>query len=1107
MAKKLGFVKFLTAASTVAIINGTANSTFCAEVTSQANPSAFNTAGNWDVARILANQDYITLGGDHAITANLGLYIEDIKIGTHTLPNLTASYAGSLYIGNITKDAGGTAGTLKITNKSTNCTLVGGDRNARTTPVDYSGINALDFSNSKGGVTVDTNQQLNHHISGNVVGAGDALTLTGSVSNAATATLRVYTDLNVSGVSWLNIGSTLISNGSSTATMTVTLGADATISNTILLNHEDAELCLDDPHNITFNTLYGIDVESYGRMTINTVNSDSVITTDSGGTIGFDSTYRLKSLSITGSKNVTLNMPVYSESLITDIASSATVTLNNSELAVTQFNIGVGTVALDNSGGARTIDTETVFSSDAGGKLLITGANNATITGNIATGTVNRGTVEIDASVDTNIVEFQGQIGDVANTNALNLLDIKGDSTVTFSTNSNVHIKEINFAQNGVIKLTKSSGEYKFDKITTTIPSSGSITFAGTNILLDIDNTDSTLPAIKLNDSVSAAGGIVNFTGNVTIKNNIGSEAAALSKVIFVDDDSKTNTIEADIYATNITTNGSAVTLSSTANFTGDITTNATTFDINSYTLKNTGNLTIAGTNTVTFNMLDTGANSTITGGAISSTGILAFANGSILILQPQDNGVTSGSSTAREFVVATASSLQGVSTDQIQLVQNKIKWKVSVTSNGIALVEDDIVVTPPNNGNNTPTPTPKPKLSETIANLVRTNDRLAKAADRFSDIITSLNNAATSSPGEKLADLLIVFADSNHADKFEEALDRVTKGGTAATVAANTASNISDTMADRALNLNDSVSSDTILAGNDKISGVAAGDDNHHHIGIWSSPFYGKTAQGAKPNLPGYTNEFSGMTLGMDTKVNEDTIIGTAITASYSNVRHKNSKSGDKTKITSTAFSIYYFKSLANQIFVVGTSTFSRSRIRNYAKRVISTNNYEIAGSNYNANAFSIKGLLGYANINKTTIITPMLGFKYTRSANLDYQESDTSFQNLKVSAKGQSRFEAILGIKGTPKTPYNVNNIMITPEIRGFVNYTLNNHTARQKITMGATEWVSESGKPSRIGYNLGLGVSFKYKWLEYRADYDLYLSDKLTGHQGSLKVRANF
>jgi hypothetical protein len=1771
MAKQVNLSKILTTVSVAALIGANVTNAAGAPVTTVNNPSSFNTPGDWDVARILANQDSITLGGNHAITADLGIYIEDIVVGANTLNSLNIDAIG-VQIGNITL-GGGVAGQVVIS-AGNDLTLVGGDRTyreagANAVAADYSGISGVNFSGA-GSLTIDTGATVDHHVSGNVAGVGDAITLAGALTNGANGTLNVNTDLSFSDNSWLGIsvidigaGTVTIDSTNATATLTssvsftdansgsllftgannltasgaiaadaadqgtievavgvpnltltnkvgdddngyslglldvkgdtkitfnnsstavhinkVNFDADGTLSfakanreykidaienldkqgkiyiseNTVFRSNgedinfgtENARLNnlqfrgaqnvkFQDGVNLYVDTIintkgtgnfyfYGtsifdinsvsiyivgdVSVESGGNLTFVApssyatmsffavqdnatliFNSDLQIDgigawVDNKGTLKFDNQANMSledtagngiyslgivefagkdvileaeingigefqftsstpmtatftkipdvtnsiggsvftntsvvthtvvlsdaltsfskdlatstdsqlnfqldngiNAAITGgdatgtnfttgtngkgelelknsgvtinsvganslalskltfTNNATITDDTYATNITVadtitatfggdvtgtieaanagngtlaftgDSTVTGTVGATNSlavinitgdtnsvvtfigDVAATTMSIGAGQVTFDSSAAARTINAETKFTSDFGGKILVTGANNTTFVGNMALTSGDRGIVEIDASVGANTVEFQGQIGDNATDNALNLLDVKGDSVVKFTTNTNVHINSVNLDADGIVYLAKSGGEYKFEEFSNTdgngtlqlsqnatlkstdstvnLGTSGnrlkSLTFSasktltvedGVNIYVDtITNTvnqggviakgvnilsaanglanamdyvdvsddaaltldipsfslgnnmslgdNSTLiltgnltvndlvanndnngtvrfsnPAsvtltaarvgatggslldviefagsdvqfnaqvvhtngtfsftsatpmiatftgitnslgdsvftntsgtahtvvlsdaltsfsqdlatstssqlnFQLDDGVNAAitggdatgsnfttgtdgkgelelsnsgmtinrvgtssvslgkvifsenasvtggvyaseisiadakevnlkgvvkadkynfeglssqvnfadgvtvssaikgdvpGGIANFAGNVSLNYDIGSSSAALSQVEFVNNTSKKTTLAADIYATDVVTNKGAVALSSDVKITGDTTTNSTSFDLASYSMENDGNVTMSGTNTVKFNMTDTGAGTTINGGNIASSGLLKFNSGTKLVLQPQDSNLTFVVGTSRQFFVASASSMQNVEASQIQVVKNNksLNWTVIVDNNGISLLEN--------------------------WNLKTYAKSLGVENSENIEIVNQLSEAEEGSSAEKMSNLLIGLAKTAGAAKVEEAIDLITNAGEASGGAsAGIMSSVVDSIVGRTLN-----TASVEFASSNEISGVAAGDA-YNQLGAWFSPFYGSSTQGKRGDLPGYQNRLYGATIGFDARFCEDLVLGVAGSISSSDIKHKGLKLGDTTKMNSYLFSIYGLKNFSDKVFWSGSVTINRNDISNNSKRVASANGYEMASARYVADSFSTQHMVGVNNRVRAAVVTPMVGLRYKRDAAVHYKEVGTSFQNLEVKSKAQSKVDVIAGIKSAGYLACNLYGKAITSELRGFVNYTLSNNASRQKINLDGIEFISSAKKPARLKYNFGLGVNALGGVLEYGASYDLNLSDKLVGHQGSIKVRAEF
>ena len=245
-----------------------------------------------------------------------------------------------------------------------------------------------------------------------------------------------------------------------------------------------------------------------------------------------------------------------------------------------------------------------------------------------------------------------------------------------------------------------------------------------------------------------------------------------------------------------------------------------------------------------------------------------------------------------------------------------------------------------------------------------------------------------------------------------------------------------------------------------------------------------------------------------MDTKANDDLIIGGAMTFANSETKYKNLKSGDKTKVNSLMFSIYALQQITDTWFAQGSATIASNEVKNSNKRVTGGTAYELASSKYNAMSFVGDVLFGYNYITEGFSLTPMGGVRYSRVNSAGYKESGSITQNLDVSQKASNRFEVIVGGR-VSSGAFDVNGMSVTPELHGFINHDVIGKTPKQDLRIGgvANSLNAKSSKPINTSYNLGVGVTANYGMMEYGAGYDVHLADKRVGHEGSLKVRVNF
>lgn len=101
-------------------------------------------------------------------------------------------------------------------------------------------------------------------------------------------------------------------------------------------------------------------------------------------------------------------------------------------------------------------------------------------------------------------------------------------------------------------------------------------------------------------------------------------------------------------------------------------------------------------------------------------------------------------------------------------------------------------------------------------------------------------------------------------------------------------------------------------------VSGIAAGEGDSKY-GAWVSPFYNTSIQKEQSSRAGYSSKAYGATVGFDLKANDDMTIGLAGSYVKTDVKHKNFKSGDKTKLNTYMISLYGIQQLTDAWFLQG--------------------------------------------------------------------------------------------------------------------------------------------------------------------------------------------
>ncbi|QQV75714.1 hypothetical protein H6P87_01278 [Rickettsia tillamookensis] len=280
----------------------------------------------------------------------------------------------------------------------------------------------------------------------------------------------------------------------------------------------------------------------------------------------------------------------------------------------------------------------------------------------------------------------------------------------------------------------------------------------------------------------------------------------------------------------------------------------------------------------------------------------------------------------------------------------------------------------------------------------------------------------------------------------------------------------------------------------------------NNSVYGVWVSPYYGKAVQKAFNGLSGYKAKSTGGSVGVDTVINDNIVLGAAYTRVDTKLRYQNAKSGNTTKVGTNMGSIYGLYNFVNNWFVEGVTTYSRSDIKTNELRNI-IGGYETAHGKYHSTSYSGQIVGGYNYLWKETSFAPMAGLRVTKIKDSGYQEYGTSFQNLTIQKRQYNKVEGILG--GEIKTTFYKDEFIIRPQVHAFINYDFKGKTPAIVADLnGLNEPLPvPTPKPTKMLYDLGAGVVVKKGRMEYGVHYGLNLAKKYHAQSGTLRLKVNF
>lgn len=1039
----------------------------------------------------------LVLGNTATTNVTGNVSINTSNTTTNTLGDVTgttALVAGALTMGNGTGAVTVTDGTLNMGNATAAVTVNGG---------------TVETLGTVGGNLITANAAVVEtvgRITGNAAASG---------TSTINATDNVVGTLGVTG-SALFTGSALATD----VTGATTINTDSDGTNTL----HDAAAVTVTKGNLTMNDATGNVVLTAGNLIMNDATGGTVTVTAgnltmnnaTGGTVTVNGGTVVIN-DVTGANNaVTLNAGTSTinsigDNLVMTATAAATVVgdiTGNTTTAATNTltlsgagtntgaitNLGKivvqgerkfsaittpGTIALEGSGAKLTVGASlgaAVVTSDDTHDITATAAQ--TLTGSIGTAAnpINL-IMDGDNAANMNTANFHGNVTTTADSKASLVFGAAVDATVASAGTASKKLKVATFTESGTV----TDGFYVDD---TTVAAGKTATIGGTVAGTTFELADD--PATRVNflndatvdvaiDSAAAnSNGIVEFKGNVALSSAIGA-ANGVGSVIFSNTAGKEAAVGANITAANIELGKGTVRLTSDATFSGATGVTAGTLDLASKTLTQDAatTMTISGSTTIKSTLTADSTVSAISGGKLTIAGTLNGAADTAITLELDDSAVVRKHGGGRTYTLisSTANAAANFTAADIVAIKatNKLlSYTAAVDANG------QTILTEVDN-------------AKTYLAAIH-GGKYKNLTDAFADGADGTDLASMTS-------LLGSLETSGNSTKSEEALQRIKEGSVvAASAVTDNMSAIGNTLGDRAMALNAP-----------KVTGVGAGDDATR-FGAWVSPFYGRVNQSARNSVAGFKSESYGIALGLDTKVNEDLTLGVAITASNANIKHKDLKSGDRTKVNSLLFSIYNMQNITDNWFVSGSATFGTNDVNNTAKRVSSATAYEQASAKYSVTSFNLNQVLGYNYAVEQAVVTPMIGLKYSRVNDASYSESGTSYQNLDVATKAFDKLELVAGAK-VAASAYDMGGLSLTPEAHAFVNYNMFNNGQKQSVSLNGKKLASSSDKAVRANYNVGLGVSSEYGAMEYGASYDFQFANKKTGHQGSLKVRMNF
>ena len=742
------------------------------------------------------------------------------------------------------------------------------------------------------------------------------------------------------------------------------------------------------------------------------------------------------------------------------------------------------------------------------------------ITGDIGTSAVQPfGTLHVvgNKTVTLNTANF---FAGVTGANADVIFNNGAGSSVSFL-GGVANINNANFVQDGTVLGEVHTG-------TIDVQAGRTATFEGTvfeggvnGMKMHANNAQADFTArVVLNMPILAnvaGNGIINFNGGVDLQSKIGTGLLKVASVTIGGD----STINANIHSGAINVGNHEVTLVNDKTFDGTTTFNGTTITLGGNDLTMTGgNVTFTGESTIKTTVNGKNLGNLVASGAGSN--ILLAAGAANKIKVEVTEGALAPDGTTIVLIRKDAGGTLNLDINRITVTKAGIfsSWEDTVTDEGLILTQN--------------------------LQVEKETNRIAQEQGT-SDVVTTAFASAfeKAEPGTQGFDVLSQVSLITEEEKLNDAQARIanTTANEVSAVNLNTINVVTDTISARIADVTSFVSpivSTPVISSpvstspatapttgrgtspvktgvgknikvsseNNYISGIASGDD-HTRFGAWATPFYSKSTQKKRSGTSGFKADSYGGTFGVDTKANDNMVIGLAFSAMNTDIKHKDFKSGDKTKVTSFLVSAYATHQFTNNWFGQSVFSMGSSSVNNKENRRISNTQLAIAEGKYNSMMFAAEVLGGYNHVvNSKFVVTPMFGLNYNRINDGGYTESGSNAgpQLMEVTKRASQKLDVVGGIRLTAM-PFMTNGVEITPEAHAFVRHDVIGKGAKVNAKIPGLNLPSEKAKLQKTFYNVGASLNAAYGAMDYGVSADANFANKYVGVQGSVKVRVNF
>lgn len=248
---------------------------------------------------------------------------------------------------------------------------------------------------------------------------------------------------------------------------------------------------------------------------------------------------------------------------------------------------------------------------------------------------------------------------------------------------------------------------------------------------------------------------------------------------------------------------------------------------------------------------------------------------------------------------------------------------------------------------------------------------------------------------------------------------------------------------------------------------------DGSRKRSVWMKGFGAHDNQDRQAGAAGYDSTTWGMTFGTDTLLDNDWVVGAALTYAQTDVSMNDFRSGDSTDINVYQATAYASRNFGKW-YLDGMTAYARQQYDSSRNTTVSG----VANADFDGDQLAARVNAGWPfALNDSTTLTPMAGLEWNRLKQDGYTETGAGALSLTVQNESASRVRSVLGVRVSTQAELS-NGVEVTPSAHLNWRHDFNNDglSSTASFTGGGAAFVTPGQDLASNTYNLGAALVFR-------------------------------